>query len=110
LLAGFSQGGGVALGLLRDDAETFRGAVVVNSLYPTRNQPAWEPRGADSPQRVVVMAGALDKLLPRSKQAHQDLLAAGVESRFIEFPATGHEYPHDFAHHATRGLQFLLGK
>ena len=108
VLAGFSQGGGVALHVLREQSDRFRGAVVVNCRYPAGPARRWpQPRDGGWP-RVQVLAGQLDPLVPDSRRAVEELAAASVPHRFVELPETGHEYPADFSAVAAAALQRIL--
>lgn len=103
-LAGFSQGAGVALRLLADQPDRYRGAVAVCGLHPATDPGRWQ-RGARSGVRVHLIAGEYDKLLPRSRAAADALRAAGVPTRFDVVTAGGHEFPADAAERMRSALR-----
>ncbi len=108
LLAGFSQGGGVALRMVGDHPERYCGAVAVCSLCQSPGTAYWEAVARKRPVRVVVMAGKLDRLLPRSRQAIEELRAAHVTSQYDEIERVGHEYPSDYPEKLHRAMEFVL--
>jgi predicted esterase len=57
--------------------------------------------------RVYLMAGKLDPLAPKSRQAIQELRSAGVKCQYVEFEHTGHEPPPDYEAQQRRAIEFL---
>jgi predicted esterase len=110
VLAGFSQGGGVALHMLGDHPELFCGAVAVCSLYQPPGIAYWQASGQKQSRRVFMIAGKLDPLLPRSQKAFEQLRAAGVTSRYEEEEREGHEYPPEYADRLQRAIAFVLAR
>ncbi len=110
VLAGFSQGGGVALHLLRQQPSRFRGAVVVASRYPAEDGTDWPSDLPEHSFRVAILAGRLDRWWPDSQRAAEELAAAQIPHRLIDFPQVGHEYPPEFTREATGALQYLLSE
>jgi phospholipase/carboxylesterase len=108
VLAGFSQGGAVALGLLAQRPEMFRGAVAVCTVYASPGVGAWQAAVRKRPIRAFVIAGQLDALLPHSRRAFDELQTAGVPARFVEIPKAGHEPPPGFLDVQRRALAFVL--
>lgn len=108
VLAGFSQGGGVALRLVADRPDRFRGAVAVNSLCQTPDEAKWKAVAERGGVRVSVICGEYDKLLERSKSAVEVLQAAKVPSRFDLVEKCGHEYPPDAADRLRLAARFVL--
>jgi predicted esterase len=108
VLAGFSQGGGVALRLLADRPDRFRGAVAVNSLCQPLDEAKWQAVANRGGVRVQLIVGEYDKLLGRSQSAANVLQAAKVPSRFETVGKTGHEYPADYAKHLGSAAEFVL--
>jgi phospholipase/carboxylesterase len=107
LLAGFSQGGGVALRLLADHPERYAGALAVCARYQPRDATAWRAAARRS-RRVAVLAGQLDPLLPHSRKAVAELRAAGVKTHYVEVERAGHEPPPDYPEQQRRAVAFLL--
>lgn len=108
VLAGFSQGGGVALRLVADRPDRFRGAVAVNSLCQPLDKASWQKAAGGHGVRVCVICGEYDKLLGRSKSAAEVLKAAKVPSRFDTVEKCGHEYPPDAADRLRAAARFVL--
>lgn len=106
-LAGFSQGGGVALHLLREPDHPYQGAVVFCGLNQQAGVDAWREAYARRRFSVAVLAGSLDPLLPRSQTLVEDLKSAAVPYQFVELPEAGHEYPSDFAARIRSALDFI---
>lgn len=107
VLGGYSQGGGVALRLVADRPDRFRGAVAVCSLCQPLDKAGWQ-KAAGGGVRVQLIAGEYDKLLKRSTAAAADLRAAGVPSRFDTVGRSGHEYPADAADRLRAAVEFVL--
>jgi predicted esterase len=110
ILAGFSQGAGVALRLLGDHPDRYCGALAVNGLHQPPGVVYWQAILKQHPIRVCVLAGKLDRLLPRSQKIVEELRAAGVPNRYEEFDKVGHEFPPDYTSHLRQGLKFVLGQ
>jgi predicted esterase len=108
VLAGFSQGGGVALRLVADRPDRFRGAVAVNSLCQPLDKASWQKAAGGHGVRVCVICGEYDKLLGRSKSAAEVLKAAKVPSRFDTVEKCGHEYPPDASDRLQAAARFVL--
>jgi predicted esterase len=109
VLAGFSQGGGVALRLLGEHASRYRGAVAVCGLHQQSGVAYWQTVRKQRSVRVYVMAGKLDRLLPRSQKTVEQLRAAGIPNRYEELDKTGHEFPPDYPTRLRQALEFVLG-
>lgn len=108
VLAGYSQGGGVALRLVADQPDRFRGAVAVCSLCQALDEAKWMAVAERGGVRIQLIAGEYDKLLDRSKSAAEVLRAVNVPSRFDIVEKSGHEYPADYAGRLRRAAQFVL--
>jgi predicted esterase len=108
LLAGFSQGGGVAFRMLRDHPENYCGVVAICSLCQPLGVAAWQSVAQQHPIRVFAMAGKFDPLLPRTQQAVEQLRAAKVMVRYEEMEREGHEYPPDYQERLARAIEFVV--
>lgn len=109
ILAGYSQGGGVALQLLATEPERFTGAVVVNSLSIPIDATRWKGV-ADGNARVRIIAGEYDKLMERSRTTAEALKAAGVAHELDVVRFCGHEMPLDSQSRLLDALQFVLSE
>lgn len=108
VLAGFSQGGAAALRVLADSPERFAGAITLGALYYAADAAAWENAAQKRPLRVVLYAGALDRLKSHSEKAAADLRAAHIETKLEILPAVGHEPPPDWLERQKAALRFVL--
>jgi phospholipase/carboxylesterase len=110
VLAGFSQGAGVALHLIGRRADRYCGLVAVGGLYQPPGVAYWQSILAQHPIRVYVIAGKLDRLLPRSRQVVAELQAAHVPHRYDELDRLGHEFPLDYPKRLRAAIEFVLGE
>lgn len=106
-VAGFSQGAGVALRLLREPKQPYRGAVAVGGLVQAAGADAWHEAFEQNPFRVAIIAGSLDRLLPRSQTLVEELKSAAVPHQYSEISDMGHEYPSDYAARIRAALEFI---
>lgn len=110
ILAGFSQGGGVALHMLGDRPDQFCGAVAVGSLYQPPGANYWRSVKDKRKVRVAMIVGRLDRLFPRNETAAEQLRAAGLELQYGALDKIGHEYPADYSQRFDRALGFVIGQ
>jgi phospholipase/carboxylesterase len=108
VLAGFSQGAGVALRLIGDHPERYCGAVAVAGLHQPPSVAYWQSILKQHPIRVYVIAGKLDRLLPRSQKVVEQLRAAQVPHRYDELNQIGHEFPQDYTKRLKGAIEFVL--
>jgi predicted esterase len=109
VLAGFSQGGGVALQELGDHPERYCGGIVICSRYQPPGAPYWKSVVERNPVRVFALAGKLDSLLPRTQEAVRQFREAQLSHQYEEMEREGHEYPLDYSERLIRGTEFVLG-
>jgi len=109
VLAGFSQGAGVALRLIAGRPDRYRGAISVCGLHSSSDERQWQP-AARGGVRVHFFAGEFDKLLPRSRTAADALRAAGVPTRFDVVKNGGHEFPTDATERLLSAIRFVLAE
>ena len=105
VLAGFSQGGYVALRLLHDHPEKYLGVVTFVTVYNREGIDSWD---GVAPKRAYLVAGALDTLCPHSRDARDDLTAAGFDVRYDEVAGMSHEIPPEYEARQARALRFIL--
>lgn len=104
VLAGFSQGANVALGVGLGHPHRFAGLLPVAGHYdPSRMQ---APSG-DGP-RVYLLTGSRDPAVDSFRAAHTQLGDAGLEVRLRIVPGVGHSYPRRASHELGQALEFLL--
>jgi predicted esterase len=107
-LAGFSQGGGVALRLLADAPEKYVGGVAVAGLHQTHDAMQWHAAAHKKAVRVALAAGKLDRLLPRTQSAAEALRKAKVPVDYQEWEGVGHEYPTGYSERLIAMLAFVM--
>ncbi len=108
VLAGFSQGGALAISLALKGkiptigflavAPAFREDEVLNLPMRTAGK-----RGI----RGYVFTGEEDYGLHRIKEFHSKAIAEGLDCKLIVEPGLGHEFPEDFADKLMEGLAFI---
>lgn len=108
VLAGYSQGGAVALRLLVDDPHRYAGAFTMATLYKSPGVAAWRQAGETRKIRVRLLTGELDRLKRHSEKANRELTEAGVEVSLISMPSVGHEPPTDCVERQVRGVRLIL--
>jgi predicted esterase len=106
VLAGFSQGGYVALRLLHDHPARYAGVITFVTVYHRDGIDSWNNV---PPKRAYLVSGADDTLCPQSRDARDDLTAAGFDVRFDEIDGMSHEVPPEYEDRQVRALRFVLG-
>ncbi|MFQ5489727.1 MAG: alpha/beta hydrolase-fold protein [Phycisphaerae bacterium] len=109
-LAGFSQGGSVALRMLGNNPKKFAGALAFGTVYQTRKTGFWNRANARRPIRVYLVVGALDPMKPHTDVAVQQLRQGGVAVQSVVVPGISHEMPENYLDYQTKGWTFLIGK
>ena len=104
ILAGFSQGANVALGVGLKHPDRFAGLLPVAGQYDADRMPA--PSG-DAP-RVYLLMGSRDPRADSFRVAERQLVEAGLEVRLRMVPGVGHSYPRDATTELRKALAFLL--
>jgi phospholipase/carboxylesterase len=105
ILAGFSQGGYVALRALHDHPERYLGVVTFVTVYNRAGVESWK---GVPPKRAYLISGSQDSLCPHSRAARDDLTAAGFDVRYDEIRGMGHEIPPEYEALQARALRFVL--
>lgn len=108
VLAGYSQGGAVALRLLVDDPHRYAGAFTMATLYKSPGVDAWRKANETRKIRVRLLTGELDRLKRHSEKAKRELTEAGVEVTLISMPSVGHEPPADCVERQVKGVRLIL--
>lgn len=109
VLAGFSQGAGLAVFLAA--SRRLRGVSGSIAVAPT---PAWarELIGPDPPSvgglRFMVLVGTLDPRIEDCRRLSDELRAGGAEVRLDVIEGLGHDYPADFERRAPSALDWLV--
>jgi predicted esterase len=105
VLAGFSQGGYVALRTLREHPARYIGVVTFVTVYNREGIASWKHV---PPKRAYLIGGSRDPLCPHSRAARDDLTAAGFDLRYDEIQGMGHEIPPQYEERQVRALRFVL--
>lgn len=111
VLAGYSQGGAVALALLCRNPDRFVGAFAQATVYMDGDADLWRAargRVRDGDGRVVLISGELDRLRPHAELARDHLTGAGWDVRFEVVPGVGHEPPGDNTRRQIEAVRYLL--
>lgn len=107
ILAGYSQGGAVALALLAADPARFRGAVVQATAFGPRAAPAAGVTIHGAP-RIMIFAHELDRMAPESRAAFDAWSAAGADAQLELVAGSDHELPPDNSARRIRALRYVL--
>lgn len=107
ILAGYSQGGAVALGLLAKDPQRYAGALAQASIYKGAAED-WSATPAADRRPVYLLVGDEDKLRPQSETARDHLKAAGWNVHFELVEKTGHEPPEDNPRRQVAAIRHIL--
>ncbi len=106
ILAGFSQGAGVALAVGLKHPGRFAGLLPIAGHYERHLMPAPEDGGP----RIYLLTGELDPARATFEKAHQAFEAAGLETRLRIVSGLGHSYPFRPVKEFRTALAFLLGE
>jgi predicted esterase len=108
ILAGFSQGAGLALDWSLSGTFPSVGFIAVGPALITASS-ATIAAGAQRGVRGCLMAGEWDWAREHTERFHhQQLVPAGVASRLEIMPAVGHAVSTDFGHRLNAALQFVI--
>lgn len=110
VLAGYSQGGAVALALLADEPARYAGAFVAASLYKSPGLDAWRQAQKQHGLRVYLLCGEVDPLAPHSREAADDIRKAGGLALLIVEPGVGHEPPENYEDKQFEGVRVILNQ
>jgi predicted esterase len=107
VLAGFSQGGFMAMALGTRHPELFAGVIpMAGGFVPEVDSPP--PAGIQAP-RYYFMVGSLDRSEASSRLAAEAFREAGYEVKLRVLPGTGHTFPRDTDRELGKALRFALG-
>ncbi len=104
VLAGFSQGANVALGVGLRHPRRFAGLLPVAGHYDPSRMPA-ATRGGP---RIYLLTGSRDPRVDSFRAAERQLAGAGLDVRLRIVPGVGHSYPQRVDHELGKALEFLL--
>jgi predicted esterase len=109
VLAGFSQGGFIAMALAMRHPELFAGVIPVAGGYVPEIDAPPPASGADAP-RYYFVVGSEDQAAPQSRLAAADFAAAGYDVELRVLPGVGHVFPRDTSRDLRKALQFAFGE
>ncbi len=95
VLAGYGQGGAVALRLLVESPGRYAGAYAIGTRYEPLGADRWAAAAAARPVAVTLLMGRADPRRETLDAARRELGEAGVRLRVIDLPGLGHERPLD---------------
>ncbi|GJM24802.1 MAG: hypothetical protein DHS20C16_12170 [Phycisphaerae bacterium] len=107
IIVGFSQGGAVALKLMAEHPEKYRGAVTIAGGKDPEVFGNWIANAENSKPRVFMIAGVLDKNRPHGEPAMQPIVDAGIRFKYELLPQVGHEMPVDSTNLYVEAIEFL---
>lgn len=94
-VAGYSRGGQIAFDLMLARPDLFATALGAPGEFPQIDPDGWRDRLAG--KAVFNGVGELDEeWLPFVRATHDGLVAAGIESVYVEFPGEGHRLSAEF--------------
>jgi predicted esterase len=109
VLAGFSQGGFMAMALGARHHEVFAGVIPVAGGYIPEIDAPQPASGRDGP-RFYFMVGSRDDAAPQSRLAAADFTAAGYDVELRVLPGVGHVFPRETSRELRKALEFALGE
>ncbi len=109
ILAGYSQGGVVALALLVDTPKRFCGTVVQAPAHLSRTVDEWKQAASEQKTRSYVIVHEFDRLRPAGEEIHQAMSRAGFDTRLELVPKTDHELPLNNDALRLGAVRFVLG-
>jgi predicted esterase len=109
VLAGYSQGGSVALALLADAPDRFRGAVVEATSWSPRILETWNRPPSGRQARVYLIVHEFDRTRPQGEEAYHALKDAGIDARLEVVRGADHEIPLHNDARQTEAVRFVLG-
>lgn len=110
ILAGFSQGGNMALIIGMRNPTLFDGIIVFAAKYdPWLARPPVEASKSQLP-RVFLGTGAIDGVKESIVQADIDYRHAGLATKLMIFPETGHAYPKEAAEVIKKSIEWVLSE
>jgi predicted esterase len=109
VLAGFSQGGFIAMALATRHPELFAGVIPVAGGYiPEVDSP--QPAPGDDAPSYYFMVGSEDDAAPQCRLAAADFAAAGYDVELRVLPGVGHVFPRETSRELRKALHFALGE
>jgi len=109
ILAGYSQGGAVALALLVDEPGRFRGAVVEATAFSPRTLEHWTSPSTEHDVRVCVIVHEYDRMRSDGEAAFRAMTNAGINARLDVIHGADHELPLDGGARQVKAVRFMLG-
>lgn len=108
ILAGYSQGGSVALALLADAPERVCGAVVEATSYWSGTLETWpRPRSAHE-LRAYFLVHEFDRMREMGEAAFHAFQDVGIDARLKIIPGADHELPLDHGLRQVEAVRFIL--
>ncbi len=109
VLAGYSQGGSVAMALLADSPERTCGVVVEATSYWSDTLKKWQqPRSDGHEVRAYFLVHEFDRMRRAGKAAYHAFQNAGIDARLKIIPGADHELPLDHGSRLVEAMRFVL--
>lgn len=109
VLAGFSQGGFMAMALGGRHPELFAGVIPVAGGY-IQEIDAPQPASGRGGPRFYFVVGSKDDAAPQNRLAAADFTAAGYDVELKVLPGVGHVFPRENRRELRKALEFALGE
>ncbi len=107
IIVGFSQGAALALKMVADHPDKYRGALAIAGGSDDNVFRQWIANAKESTTRIVMIAGELDQNRPFSQVYTQPIVDAGVKLKYEILPQVGHEMPDDGTKLYVDAIRFL---
>lgn len=109
VIAGFSPGGKLALIIGMRNAELIKGVITYAAQYdPWLAKPPTNLSKSSLP-RIFLGVGDIDGMRPGNEQADIDFRHAGLPTKLVVYPNTGHEYPKELSVELPKALEWVWG-
>lgn len=109
VIAGFSQGGSMALALALRNPDAFRGVIPIAALFRPESESAFADEEIKR-MHVYLMFGADDnsQLIASNRKAADLFRGAGASVEVVEFTGLGHGFPENATAELTKALKAVL--
>ncbi len=107
VIVGFSQGGAVALELMAEYPDKYRGTVTIAGGNDVAVFRKWIANAEEAKPRVYMIAGVLDGNRPFGERVMEPIVDAGIKFKYNLLPLCGHELPANATDLYVEAIEFL---
>lgn len=108
VVAGFSQGGAVALHLMASNPSKYAGVFAVAAAAGMISDEKWKKVESDPAPAVYLLAGQSDPAHAQVDHARHMIADAGYRVNFVEPEGVAHEMPANYEKHIKAALKFIF--